>query len=168
MELRDDAYREKYEALPLDPAEVARYSHVAARFASELKSVGGNLVITNQRLLFEPVKTSRATGLLATVFKTAKLGSVGDEIEGVGRWPLLKPWAVPLSEVVSAEAIGDSDRLRVSLRSNESVVFRVAASRWTPRFVRSKNIAARDEVLSQLRSVAAGASSAEAILGSGS
>jgi hypothetical protein len=155
MEPRDDSYREQYESLPLEEGEIVSYAHLGARYASELKTVGGNLVLTNQRLLFEPLKTSGATGLLSTLFKTAKLAPIGDEIDALGRWPLLKPWSTRLAELASAEPIGDSDRVRVSLKSGESMVFRIAAGRWTPRFAKGKNIAARDQVLGQLRAAIA-------------
>jgi hypothetical protein len=150
MEPRDDSYRGKYEAAVLAPGEVVEQVWPAARYENELKSAGGNLVLTNQRLIFEPLKTALPVSILSKIFGHGPTAPVGEAIGELGKWELLHLWSSPLGDVSDAESVA-SDRLRVHFRSGESIVFRIAAGRWVPRWQTARNSQARDAVLGQLR-----------------
>ncbi|HKP88548.1 MAG TPA: hypothetical protein VJT75_01110 [Thermoleophilaceae bacterium] len=113
-------------------------------------SSGGKLVLTTQRLLFEPMRTPKDAllGPLAKLLGAGEIGGLANKaIDATG---VLSGWAIPLSEIVAVEPIADSAKLRVTMRSGESRVVVVSAGLWSLRGA-TENVTARDEAVNALR-----------------
>lgn len=122
--------------LPLEPGEVVREAWVAGIPSRSGRTAkwGGTLVLTDQRLIFEPLK-------VPAVSHDMFMGVLGPEYRIV----------CPLSELDRAEAAPDSrSLLRVHSRSGETVDFLIAAGRFTPLWSR-KNTVARDGACDAIR-----------------
>jgi hypothetical protein len=137
---RDETYRRNYQAYTFEPGEVMRGSCTASQ---------GMLVITNRRLLYEPMRTPK--GLIEPASDALGFGSIGKLITGAIDLSggLREAWEVSLSEIASVEPDG-STHLRVRLRSGESHRLEIASGLWSPRFS-STNREARDEFVETLR-----------------
>ena len=142
---RDDAYRRNYQAFELNPGEVVGQSW----FASQ-----GMLVVTTQRLLYEPMRTPKALiEPVASLFGQAAVGKLittAIDISG----GLREPWSEPLSEIASVDPVGDAG-LRITLTSGETREIELSGSLWSTRFS-SANTAARAEAVGVIRATAAG------------
>ena len=100
----------------LEPDEVVTKTWVAATtFGSIFSKHGGNLVLTNKRVLFEPIRIpSFAPGAKYLAPFAEKQGSA------------------TLSEIARAEAIpGMSPRLRLISKQSAVAEFLVLANRWS-------------------------------------
>jgi hypothetical protein len=144
--VRDDAYRRNYQAFELDPGEVVSQSWVASQ---------GMLVVTNQRLLYEPIRTPKnLIEPAASFLGQAPLGKlIAGAIDLSGG--LKQPWSVALNEIATVEPIEDTG-LRLGLISGETRELEISRSLWSTRFS-SANTAARNEALAAIRAAITGA-----------
>jgi hypothetical protein len=120
-----------FETHPLEPDEVITDTWVAAIALGGIGSKhGGNLVLTNQRILFEPLKIpSFAPGAKYLIPFAEKQGSAN------------------LSEILRAEAVpGHTPMLRLISKRSAVADFLIMASRWTLIWL-SKNKKVRDEAV---------------------
>lgn len=116
-------------ALRLDPAEMVEEAWVAgipSRSGRRAKW-GGTLVLTDQRLIFEPLQVPTMAG-------DVPMGTLGAE----------RRLAYALSDLEYVEAVPDSRALlRLHTRLGQTADFLIAAGRVTPLWSR-KNTVARD------------------------
>ncbi len=151
MEARDDAYRLNYKAQTLKEGERMQSSWIASVAIGGKAITGGNLVLTNQRLLFEPMRTPKDI-LLGPIARLFGLKSAGDILnKTLDDTKLLEPWSISLPEIAAIDALlGRPPQLRVILINGESKIFIISASRWSPIWS-TVNEQARDEVVTRLR-----------------
>jgi hypothetical protein len=119
---------------PLEPDEVITKTWVAATtFGGIFSKHGGNLVLTNKRVLFEPLK-------IPGFAPGAKYVEPFAEKQG----------SATLPEIARAEAVpGLSPRLRLISKQSAVADFLVLASRWSFNWS-SKNIAVRDKAVEEI------------------
>ena len=123
---------------------------------SGLPWVGGDLVLTDRRLLFTPLNVKDVAPLLSYGLKAAGVPSVAVAL--VGRvQSQIRPGATELAEVTSVTSGRSAGLLHpptllVNRADGESIEFGVLASRTTPNFS-GANERARDDFLAQLEAV---------------
>lgn len=141
---RDDAYRRNYQTFDLEPSEVVNQSWTASQ---------GMLVLTNQRLLYEPMHTPK--GLIEPAADALGYGALGKLINGAIDLSggLKQPWDEQLSAIAAIDPV-DGAGIRITLRSGESRELIVAKSLWSPRFS-SANGRVRDGLIEVIRAVVA-------------
>lgn len=141
---RDDFYQFWYQAVDLQSGEVPLESWKAMRvpitLAQNLSVVGGNLILTTQRLIFEPGSNQRAAfGRRGSKFVINTLAAMQDRVSP--RAPLAVPLqglrVEPRSGAKHALAVSGSDGVTVELYFGLTTVGRGDAGR-------------RDEVLARL------------------
>jgi hypothetical protein len=148
--VRSEAERLQFRTHTLQPGEALVAKWVASRSLGSLGLTGGNLVLTSQRLLFEPIRTPKPSWF-GKLFGAAGTG-VAEVIENSG---LLKELGYSLADIASVEPLGDRPpKLRVLLRSGEAYDYQVLPSRLTPVF--SRNTKARDDAMTRIRGALAG------------
>ena len=141
MQVRDDKYRQQYEAHELLEGE---------RLVNSWTASGGELVLTTQRLLSEPMRTPQDI-LFGPVAKLLGYGEVGDVLAaGVQYIDTRKKWAIPLSDISAVEPQPDDSTLSFQRTSGEVWAIKLAASLYTPRWS-DKNRVARDEAVAAIR-----------------
>lgn len=135
----------------LEPGERIEQAWVAGvpwsqtdSFRGRLSKFGGTLVLTNQRLLFEPLKPPRL--------------KPGGPLTGWDLMFLQAAKGLDPSQIVSVEPFGTKPppRLKLRLGTGEELVLAVMPSRRSTMF--SKGTSARDEAISSISAAAAGRS----------
>lgn len=155
--------RARSKAYELGPDEVVEGSWIAGipfeRFGGgRLTRTGGTLILTNRRLLFEPLKLPAAGshGLVAPLKLLANLGRGDVPVADIGTHGIgtalellvnLDRGGVPLSDISHVEAMpGKLPRLRVVSKAGDAAVFFVAERRMTTPWGR-QNSDARDDAM---------------------
>jgi hypothetical protein len=157
MTVRDDAYRLHYQAQDLEPGETVRANWTAS--ARALGS-GGQLTLTNRRVLFEPLRTPKdlLLGPVAKAFGMGDLGKVAGE--AITSTKVLEGWAIALTDIVSVDPELDARKLSIRLRSGEAFGVGISAGLYSLRGSGGDR-AARDNAVAQLRAAVAAVAAAD-------
>jgi hypothetical protein len=148
-----------FDTHPLEPGEVVAHTWVASTiFLGIFAKHGGNLILTNQRLLFEPLKMP--------LLQLSQIPVVGPILKYISVFADTQGSAM-LSEIARAEAIpGRPPRLRVVSKQSTAADFFVVVDRR--RSIWSKNQKARDTAVEEINrainkgsGMSAGAASSE-------
>lgn len=119
-----------------------------------IHQVGGLLVLTNQRLLFQPIDVRLANKLIQYQLKLIGghgAALVGHFVTALSKWVELQSTAIP-AKAIAAVGPGQSGRaLRVDTVDRRSFEFGIAASLYAPKWS-SKNQVARDNLIEVIRS----------------
>jgi hypothetical protein len=123
-----------FETHPLEPDEVITDTWVAAIALGHIGAKhGGNLVLTNQRILFEPLKVPAFGPVAKYVLPFVE-----------------KQGSANLSELLRAESVpGNSPMLRLISKRSAVADFLIMSSRWTLIWL-SKNKRMRDEAVEKI------------------
>jgi hypothetical protein len=155
--------RARSKAYELDPGEVVEGSWIAGipfeRFGGgRLTRTGGTLILTNRRLLFEPLKlpTGRSHELVTPLKLLASLGRGDVPLSDIGTHGIgttldllinLDRGGVPLSDISHVEAMpGRLPRLRIVSKAGDAAVFVVVERRMTTPWG-IQNSGARDDAM---------------------
>jgi hypothetical protein len=140
------------EQVELLPDEVERARVVATWNPGSLRSVGGDLVLTNQRLIFTPLNVTDLVGVLAWALSKAGAPPDVDKIPGqIGK--LITQHVLKGSQSIEPSRGPSLSRgPTVIIRGADGSATEVAifASRLTPSFSR-KNVEVRDAFIATVR-----------------
>jgi hypothetical protein len=154
MAKRDDGYRLHYQAHELLPGEQLVASWTAER-GKGLTSAGGTLVLTTQRVLFEPLRTPK-DALLGPVAKLFGFGEMGKAVNaGIDATGSLDQWSVPLHEIAAVRPLADRRWLEIARTSGETWAFGISAGLWVTKGS-DQNAAERDRAVAAIAAAVGG------------
>lgn len=147
--------------VPLASGEREQHRVVACSLFSGMSKAGGNLVLTNERLIFTPWSMQDLGSLLAAGFRTLSLPDAIAQAPETAVKLIGEPIGVPLEQIAGAVAGQKPSVFRppsILVRTEEAEIeFGVLASLWSLNAA-AANVVARDNFLAtlhaQLRGIA--------------
>jgi len=146
---------ERYKQASLNPGEAVQGTWVGARSAwGGLPFTGGQIALSNDRVIFNPINTDGAQKILAAGARVAGVPAVGLGLRALRQTGALDPTSVPRGGVTSVQPGRDAGILHPptvvidsdSGRQELGIVHNAAAPNWSKR-----NVEARDAFLRALQ-----------------